>query len=98
MEGRGGEGREERGGRRSCTADYVALARDVPCGVHFECSQPLCACECGYLFLSFAAVAFSGGCDSAALLGVARELFSKRVTAVTVDHRWAGVSCDTTDT
>lgn len=52
----------------------------------------LSACEC--VCLSFAAVAFSGGCDSAALLGVAREIFSKGVTAVTVDHRWAGVSCD----
>lgn len=46
------------------------------------------------MFLSSAAVAFSGGCDSAALLGVAREIFSKGVTAVTVDHRWAGMSCD----
>lgn len=41
--------------------------------------------------MSHAAVAFSGGCDSAALLGVAREIFAKGVTAVTVDHRWAGM-------
>ena len=41
--------------------------------------------------MSHAAVAFSGGCDSAALLGMAREIFAKGVTAVTVDHRWAGM-------
>ena len=52
----------------------------------------MCVCVCGILrvhplLFSLPAVAFSGGCDSAALMGVAREIFGKGVTAVTVDHR-----------
>lgn len=55
----------------------------------------VCYCECvSSPCFSLAVVAFSGGCDSAALLGMAQEIFSKGVTAVTVDHRWAGMLCD----
>lgn len=76
----------EQGTRTACIWNYGTSRSVLLC---------VCCCECVLIvLLSSAAVAFSGGCDSAALVGVAREIFSKGVTAVTVDHRWAGMSCD----